>query len=98
MNKARIFQPDKNAMQSGKAKDAWILEFAPEKPFFVDNLMGWTGMTDTAQEIRLSFETADAATAYAKRHNIPYELYNPNPRRFVKKAYSDNFRFDKPQG
>ncbi len=98
MIKARIYQPDKNAMQSGKAKDKWLLEFTPQKPYFIENLMGWTGMTDMPQEIRLSFDSSAAATAYAKRHNIPYELHNPNPRRFVMKAYADNFRFDKREG
>ncbi len=93
MIKARIYQPDKTAMQSGKAKDQWLLEFAPEKPYFVDNLMGWTGMTDMPQEIRLFFPSAEAATAYAKRHNLPYELQNPHPRRQIRKAYADNFAF-----
>lgn len=98
MTKARIYQPDKNAMQSGKAKDSWVLEFAPEKPYFVENLMGWTGMRDMPQEIRLNFPTPEAAVAYATSHNIPYDIYNPNQRRFVKKAYADNFRFDKRAG
>lgn len=93
MTTARIFRPDKTAMQSGKAKDAWVLEFAPEKPFFVDNLMGWTGMTDMPQEIRLFFPSPEAAVAYATQHNLPYELHNPNGRKHVKKAYADNFSF-----
>ena len=95
MTKARITRPDKTAMQSGKAKDQWLLEFAPEKPQFVDPLMGWTGMTDMAQEIRLSFPTQDAAIAYAKRNGIPYEVFVPNARSAVKKAYADNFSFHK---
>ena len=96
MIKARIFQPDKNAMQSGHAKThAWVLEFAPAAPYFTDHLMGWTGMTDMPQEIRLTFPSKDAAVAYAKRENIAYAVYEPNPRRLVKKAYADNFRFGK---
>ena len=93
--KARIYQPDKNAMQSGKAKNDWLFEFAPEKPYFTDALMGWTGMTDMPQEIRIFFPTQEAAIAYAKRQNIPYEVSEPNPRKLVKKAYADNFRFDR---
>lgn len=99
MSKARIFQPDKTAMQSGKAKtQEWLLEFAPEKPFFVDNLMGWTGMTDMPREIRMFFPTKEAAIAYAKRQNIPFEVFLPNPRKILKKAYADNFKFTKVQG
>ena len=88
---ARIYLPTKNAMQSGKAKDAWLLEFVPDKPYFTDDLMGWTGMEDTVREIRMKFATADEAVAYAKKRGIPYELEQPTPAAQMKKAYSDNF-------
>lgn len=92
---ARIYLPTKNAMQSGTAKDDWLLEFIPETPYFTDDLMGWTGMRDTQREIRLYFPTSDAAVAYAKKHKIPYEIEQPNESDFVKKAYADNFSFKK---
>lgn len=99
MAKARIYRPDKSAMQSGKASmDQWVLEFAPEKPYFVDNLMGWVGMTDTPQEVRLKFPTKEAAMAYAKARAIPYDLFDPNKRKQVKKAYADNFKFNRVTG
>jgi hypothetical protein len=99
MAKARIFRPDKSAMQSGKGPmQEWVLEFAPEKPYFVDNLMGWTGMTDMPQEIRLCFPTKEAAIAYAKAQRIPFEADEPNKRRIVRKAYADNFKFNRVNG
>jgi len=99
MTKARIYRPDKTAMQSGKAEmKHWKLEFAPTKPYFVDNLMGWNGMTDMPQEIHLYFPTKEAAIAYAKQQRIPYEITLPNKRRQVKKAYADNFKFGKISG
>jgi len=86
-------------MQSGKGKMAyWLLEFAPEKPYFVDNLMGWTGMTDMPQEIKLRFPTQAAAIAYAKAQRIDYELFEPHARHQVAKAYADNFKFSKING
>jgi hypothetical protein len=98
MSKARIYQPDKTAMQSGKGKtQVWQFEFAPEKPFFIDNLMGWNGMTDMPQEIRLQFPTKEAAIAYAERQRIPYEVELPNARTQVRKTYADNFKADKIQ-
>jgi len=94
MIKARIYRPDKTAMQSGKAgMKHWLLEFAPDKPYVVDNLMGWTGMSDMPQEIRLFFPTKEAAIAYAKSKRIPYEVYNPNQRHQQRKSYADNFKF-----
>lgn len=96
MNKARIYRPDKNAMQSGKAKmKEWRLSFIPETPYFIEGLMGWTGMRDTTRELCLSFPTREAAIAYATAQGIPYELYEPKPRIQKKKAYADNFRFGK---
>lgn len=96
MTKARIFQPDKTAMQSGKAKTkSWKLEFAPEEPYFTDNLMGWTGMTDMPREINLFFPTKEAAIAYAEKRKIPYEVYAPSPRTMVRKAYADNFKYER---
>jgi hypothetical protein len=99
MAKARIYQPDKTAMQSGKAKTlAWLFEFAPEKPYFIDNLMGWNGMTDMPQEIRLSFPTKEAAVAFAERQRIPYEVELPHKRRKLRKAYADNFKYNRING
>jgi hypothetical protein len=99
MTKARIYCPDKNAMQSGMAKTSrWKLEFAPQKPYFVDDLMGWVGMTDMPREIHLFFPSEEAAVAYAKRQNIPFEVTRPHKRALVKKAYADNFKFSRIQG
>jgi len=99
MTKARIYKPDKTAMQSGKAgMKEWLLEFAPEKPSPVDPLMGWSGMSDMKQEIRLYFPSKDAAIAYAKAKRIPFEVSLPNQRRQVAKAYADNFKFGKISG
>lgn len=98
MTTARIFRPDKTAMQSGKAgMKEWLLEFAPDKPQPVDSLMGWNGLTDMKQEIHLYFPTKDAAVAYAKKRGIPYEVEEPNTRHQVAKAYADNFKFGRPQ-
>jgi len=99
MTKARIYRPDKTAMQSGKAGMlVWVLEFAPEKPYVVDHLMGWVGMSDMPQEISLRFPTKEAAIAYAKRQRIPFEVYDPHKRKAVRKAYADNFAFRKVKG
>jgi len=36
---ARIYQPARSAMQSGEAKDNWVLEFEPEKPREIEPLI-----------------------------------------------------------
>ena len=99
MPKAKIYQPDKNAMQSGRAKTKkWILEFIPQKPYFVDSLMGWVGMTDTQTEVQLQFATQADAVSYANSNKLDYEVLVPNPRKPIRKAYADNFAFKKRSG
>ncbi|NBX03067.1 MAG: ETC complex I subunit [Alphaproteobacteria bacterium] len=75
MAKVKIYQPAKTAMQSGMAKThSWLLEFVPQKPYFVDNLMGWVGMSDTQTEANLRFATKDDAVAYATREGLDFEV------------------------
>ena len=95
---ARIYRPAKSAMQSGRAQThAWTLEFAPSSPRLPDPLMGWTQTVDTDGQIRLTFETREAAVAYAQRRGIAFEIFaEPEHRRFIK-AYADNFAFSRKQ-
>jgi len=91
---ARIFRPSKNAMQSGKAntKD-WILEFEPAAALYPDRLMGWTQTSDTAGQVRLSFDTQEEAVAFAQDHGLSFQLVDPKPTKRIIKAYADNFAY-----
>ena len=91
---ARIYRPARSAMQSGMAKTHdWVLEFIPEQAKSIDPLMGWTGSGDMNRQVRLRFETEEAAVAYAERHGIPHRTFEPHPRRHVlrQNGYGDNF-------
>ncbi|MGL4395102.1 MAG: ETC complex I subunit [Hyphomicrobium sp.] len=91
---ARIYKPAKTAMQSGQARTReWLLEFEPQAPRVVDPLMGWTGSSDAAAQVRLEFDTREEAIAYATRNGIAYVVSEPKPRQWIKKSYSENFRF-----
>ena len=96
--RARIYRPAKNAMQSGKAKTKdWILEFEPAAARRSDPLMGWTQTTDTDGQVRLSFETSDEAVAYAQKHGIAFQIFDPKPAKRIIKAYADNFAYGRKQ-
>ena len=70
--RARIYQPPKNAMQSGRAAThEWVLEFEPSSPRRPDPLMGWIGSADTQAQVRLTFPTREEAVAYAERQASP---------------------------
>ncbi|PLR21905.1 ETC complex I subunit [Caulobacter zeae] len=95
---ARIYRPAKNAMQSGKAKTKdWTLEFEPASARKPDPLMGWTQSSDMNGQIRLTFETRDEAIAYAQRHEISFQLFEPKVPKRIIKAYADNFATNRKQ-
>lgn len=96
--RARIYQPAKTAMQSGTAKThQWVLEFAPASAREVDPLMGWTSSNDTQTQVRLRFDTQDAAESYAKSKGIAYDLVMPKSRKPIIRArgYGENFATDR---
>ncbi len=76
--RARIYQPAKTAMQSGTAKThTWVLEFAPTSAREVDPLMGWTSSSDMNSQVKLRFETLEAAQDYATAHGIEADVTLP---------------------
>ncbi|MBO6783231.1 MAG: ETC complex I subunit [Alphaproteobacteria bacterium] len=94
--KARIFQPAKTAMQSGRAKTRkWVLEFEPTRRQQLDPMMGWPGAGDTMSQVRLTFDTRKEAEAHAKRLELDYVVQEPKERRIKPKAYADNFAYDR---
>lgn len=96
MPKVRIYQPDKNPMQSGKGKTRrWLLEFEPATPYFIDPLMGWSGTRDMPREMLLFFPTQEEAVAYAQKNNLEYQVFEPPVRKQLRKAYADNFKYVK---
>jgi hypothetical protein len=98
MMRARIYRPARTAMQSGTAKTRqWVLEFEPTEGKQIEPLMGYTSSADTRRQIRLRFDSREAAIAYAERNGIDYTLFEPHPPRRVRKAYADNFRYDRPE-
>jgi len=92
--RARIYQPARNAMQSGAAKTKnWVLEYAPAEARELDPLMGWTGSGDTQAQVKLKFETRAAAEAYAREKGIEFVVTEPHQRKANLRpgGYGDNF-------
>ena len=91
MKKAKIYKPNKTAMQSGLGKtNKWILEFETKDPT-KNPLMGWESSSDTLTELKLEFSSKELAINYAKKKKIEYEIIEPKKRKTVKKSYADNF-------
>jgi hypothetical protein len=96
--KARIFQPSKTAMQSGRGKiDYWVLQLERWASQGPEPLMGWTSAGDTAAQVRLKFDTLPEAEAYARAKGYEYTISMPQARRVKPRNYGDNFRYVPPR-
>ncbi|GHC12821.1 ETC complex I subunit region [Gemmobacter nanjingensis] len=92
--RARIYQPARNAMQSGTAKTkGWVLEFAQASAREVDPLMGWTSTTDTTTQVKLRFDSREAAEVYARDNGIEFEVLETHKRKPNVRplGYGENF-------
>ena len=91
MKKAKIFSPNKSAMQSGLNKTGkWVLEFETKNPT-QNPLMGWESSSDTLSEVKLEFSSLELAINYAKKKKIIFEVIELKKRKTIKKSYADNF-------
>lgn len=94
MRHARIYQPTKTTMQSGKAGNkAWKLDFIPIDSRYIEPVMGWTANADMlASQLKLTFSSKEDAIAYAQRENISYEIEEPKTSPLKLQNYSSNFK------
>jgi hypothetical protein len=93
---ARIYRPSPNAMQSGKGKSRqWVLVHEPASPREIEPLMGYTASADTRAQVRLTFDTLEAAEAYAQKNGIAYTVQPVHDKKVPRSSYPDNFRFDR---
>ena len=94
--RAKIYTPARNAMQSGQAKTGgWVFEYAPVAPKRTDPLMGWSGSKGAINQIRMNFDTKEAAIAYAQSKGVEYDVVESSSRTrkpiIRKMGYAENF-------
>ena len=94
--KARIYQPAKTSMQSGRSKiKRWVLEHPRSSAVRAEDLMGWQSSSDTQRQVRIFFATKDEAIAFADAKGMEYEVRLPKSRTLRMKTYADNFAYDR---
>jgi NADH dehydrogenase ubiquinone Fe-S protein 4 len=70
---AVIYKPARSTMMSApKRKEEWKLRFGRRTPLQIEPLMGWTEDDDPLAQMELSFPSAEAAIAYARRQGLQY--------------------------
>ncbi|HEV7292485.1 MAG TPA: ETC complex I subunit [Devosia sp.] len=93
---ARIYRPSPNVMQSGKGKSKqWVLLHEPTDRREIDPLMGYTSSNDTRRQIRLSFDSLEAAEAYCQKNGLAYWVQPAHASTPKRVSYPDNFRHDR---
>ena len=93
MRNARISELERKTTQSGRAQAGkWLLEFERQQAQRPDPLTGWNGSGDTNPQVRLVFETREAAIAYCDKHGLSYHVVPSPPVKLKIQAYADNFR------
>ena len=92
MSSVRIYQPRKNAMQSGRAKTLqWTVEFEPGAQLQNDSLMGWVGRGKTQNQVKMQFSSKERAIAFCEKKGLDYQVSETKTRSTKQKSYSENF-------
>lgn len=93
MRRVRIYKPAKTSMQSGRGQTrGWVLDYDLETPRRPEPLMGWIASGDTLNQVRIPFDSAEEAVAFAEKNGWDYIVRRPRERRIPPKNYGDNFR------
>ncbi|KAJ5585458.1 uncharacterized protein N7459_005258 [Penicillium hispanicum] len=90
----RIYRPTKPASQSGTWHGHhWRMDWdILQKGHRWENpLMGWQSSADCMQGTHMKFKSKEDAIAFAQKQGYEYFVQEPNERRFVPKAYANNF-------
>ncbi|MEM7073221.1 MAG: ETC complex I subunit [Pseudomonadota bacterium] len=93
----RIYKPAKTAMQSGRNRDEWVVEFPQREAARADPLMGWSGHGDTRRQVRLAFPNKEQAIAFARARGFAYTVQPTHSRKIRPKSYADNFSWTRKQ-
>ena len=89
-----IYKPAKTATQSGNwTSEHWLMDWdvLPKGHRWENPLMGWASSADFMNGHRLQFKSKEDAINFANKQGYEYFVQEPNVRKFVPKAYANNF-------
>lgn len=90
----RIYRPTKPATQSGDwHSHHWLMDWdpLPKGHRWENPLMGWQSSADFMQGHRIQFKSKEDAIEFANKQGYEYFVQEPSQRKFVPKAYANNF-------
>jgi NADH dehydrogenase (ubiquinone) Fe-S protein 4 len=89
-----IYRPTKTATQSGDwHSHHWLMDWdvLPKGHRWENQLMGWQSSADFMNGHRIQFKSKEDAIDFANKQGYEYFVQEPNERKFVPKAYANNF-------
>lgn len=89
-----IYRPTKTATQSGTWHSShWLMDWdpLPKGHRWENPLMGWQSTGDFMNGERIQFKSKEDAINFANKQGYEYYVQEPNERRFIPKAYANNF-------
>ncbi|XP_028158193.1 NADH dehydrogenase [ubiquinone] iron-sulfur protein 4, mitochondrial-like [Ostrinia nubilalis] len=94
--RVRIYQPPKNAMQSGTNNIRhWELEFDTQQRW-ENALMGWTSTGDPLSNLKMKFPSPQEAIDHCDKNGWMWYIDVPKTdREFKPKAYATNFSWNR---
>jgi len=90
----RIYRPSKTATQSGDwHSHHWVMDWdpLPKGHRWENPLMGWQSSADFMQGYSLNFKSKEDAINFANKQGYEYFVQEPKERKFIPKAYANNF-------
>lgn len=89
-----IYREVKTATQSGDwHSHHWRMDWDPlgKGHRWENPLIGWQSSADFMQGTHLNFKSKEDAIRFASKQGYEYFVQEPNERKFVPKAYADQF-------
>ncbi|GER30984.1 NADH dehydrogenase iron-sulfur protein [Striga asiatica] len=97
--RVQIYSPARTASQQGSGKvGRWKINFISTQKW-ENPLMGWTSTGDPYANVGdagLSFDSQEAAVAFAERHGWDYTVKKHHTPLLKVKSYADNFKWKGP--
>lgn len=91
----RIYQPPKNAMQSGTNNiHYWQIDF-DTRPRWENPLIGWASTGDPMSNLKVDFASMEDAIEHCEKMGWKYYVQKPNRNQPMPRSYGINFSWNK---
>ncbi|CEO94772.1 NADH dehydrogenase [ubiquinone] iron-sulfur protein 4, mitochondrial [Plasmodiophora brassicae] len=91
---AVVYSPAPSVMQQAKRpeKSLWLIKFEPS-PKWSNPLTGWTASRDPLIQVRIKFNSREAAVQFAETHGLSYRVQEAHVKQRAPKSYATNFKW-----